>query len=374
MLATLGRSAAAVLSSALGTRVTLREPQLLRDESRSVVARFHLRGAPGVASAVVKLLRDDGARGFSDWASLQLLGELPDAEGLAPRLLAGDGERRLFVMEDLGGDHNLQAVLEGASAEAAERALSALAAQMARLCAATVGHEGRFEMLRLALPASQGLGRREEAMAWRLGASAVTEWMDAAGVTAPEGLAACLDAVAAAYADPGPWLCFSHGDPAPTNNHIAADGQVRLLDFEYGAFRHALYDITAWTILCPLPLPLADAMGRRFRAALALALSVARDDEAYQLAWAMLCAYRAVALLSWIGPSALEDDGEWVGAWTRRAAVFAAVARLRGAAADVDELAALRQAADALLGALRERWPSFAEQEDVAVRWPALTG
>jgi hypothetical protein len=374
MLVNLGRSAAGVLSRALGVRASLHAPQLLREGGRSLVARFGVRGAPGLSSVIVKLLRDDAARGFSDWASLQFLQALPEAEGLAPRLLAGDADRRLFVLEDLGGDNSLQAVLEGDDPGAVGRALAALAAQMARLCGVTLGHEARFEALRLALPASEGLGRREEAMTWRIGAAAIDEWLEAAGATAPEGLAACLDAVAAAYADPGPWLCFSHGDPAPTNNHIAADGRARLLDFEYGAFRHALYDITAWTILCPLPLDLAEVMGRQFRAALMPALPIARNEAAFRQGWAALCAYRSVALLSWIGPSALEEDGEWVGAWTRRAAVFAAVARLLRAAEGVPGLEALYGAAHALLLALRERWPSFAEQEDVAVRWPALTG
>ena len=48
------------------------------------------------------------------------------------------------------------------------------------------------------------------------------------------------------FGEPGPFLAFTHGDPAPTNNHVAGD-EVRLLDFEYGGFRHALYDITAWS-------------------------------------------------------------------------------------------------------------------------------
>ena len=117
---------------------------------------------------------------------------------------------------------------------------------------------------------------------------------------------------------------FTHGDPAPTNNHVVG-GRVTLLDFEYGGFRHALYDMTGWDTLCPLPGPVVRSMRSAYRAAMAREGSatdlagVAADDGAFDDAWATMSAYRAVAILGWLGPGVLRENRPWVGACGARA-------------------------------------------------------
>ena len=80
-------------------------------------------------------------------------------------------------------------------------------------------------------------------------------WCDAMDVTRPD-----LGWAIAAYDDPGPMLAFSHGDPAPSNTLLRADGGVVLLDFEYAGARHRGYDLAAWHVLCPLEPALLDAL------------------------------------------------------------------------------------------------------------------
>src|SRR5436190_1655680 len=60
------------------------------------------------------------------------------------------------------------------------------------------------------------------------------------------------------------WRTFTHGDPAPTNC-LTRGGTAVLVDFEFGGFRHALYDLTAWYILCPLPEELVEEMSDGYR-------------------------------------------------------------------------------------------------------------
>src|SRR5581483_11634345 len=107
-------------------------------------------------------------------------------------------------------------------------------------------------------------------------------------------------------------LAFSHGDPAPSNNHIASSG-VRLADFEYAGYRHALYDITAWAILCPLPWAWVNTMEQVFRRILGASpvWGTLVDGERYREAWAAMCAYRALAMVTWFSPDLLAQDAPW---------------------------------------------------------------
>jgi hypothetical protein len=363
--------AAHILRERLGPDIQLGAPQLIKDESRAIVARAELRGSAARRSVIIKVIRDDPATGFSEWAALAFLAGLPDARDLAPGFLGGDVAERLFLMEDLGPGHTLGDLLAGGARAEAAAALRRLAKQMARLHAATLGQEPGFLRQRLALPAAEGLGRRQEAQRWLAGRDRVIAWLDAAGCATPAGLDACQAQIAATYADPDGWLSFTHGDPAPSNNHIAS-ADVRLVDFEYGAFRHALYDISGWEMLCPLPRPYVKLMLQDFQATLAEALPAAGDAGAFERAWATICAYRGLALLSWVPPALLKADRPMVGDWSAREAVLAAASRTALAAAGAPELAPVASAADRLHEALRARWPELAGRDDIATRWAAL--
>ncbi len=98
--------------------------------------------------------------------------------------------------------------------------------------------------------------------------------------------------------------------PAPSNNHFTAS-QVRLLDFEYGAFRHVLYDLAAWKILCPLPENPLDEMTAVFRAELSGAYPAIADDSFFKSEWTAICAWRALAVLTWISPAVISDNRPW---------------------------------------------------------------
>ncbi len=163
-------------------------------------------------------------------------------------------------------------------------ALKVLAACMARLVVGTVGREDIFERLRVGLPGFDGLGRHYEAARWLEGCGKAVQWADALGIPLPRGLDLACKHVAAVYAEPGPYLAFSHGDPAPSNNHLSYD-RVRLVDFEYAGYRHSLYDLTGWYVLCPLPDAWTSAMEQVFRQSSAtniLEEAIADDAALYQ--------------------------------------------------------------------------------------------
>lgn len=353
--------------------ISLVAPVLLKDTQRSLVLRCNVVGAAEDQpdSVIVKVIRDH-ARGFSDWASLAFLAALPAADGLVPRFLGGASESQLFVLEDLGGSQTLDDTLRQQDVSSVLAALRSLAICMARMHAATYNHEQAFAALRSSLPAPAGLSRHDEARNWLASQDRMLSWLHATACPIPAGLEDCMQQIATIYAEPGPFLCFSHGDPAPTNNHIR-DGRVRLLDFEYGAFRHALYDLSGWNILCPLPSHMLEAMIWSFRQELASACPVIADEQQYTHAWAAVCAYRALAILSWIPVAIIQQNQPWVDQhWTSRHAVLAALARLGEATSTVPQFGPIQQLADTLVEALRQRWPETGGLNELIPRWPAF--
>lgn len=368
----LAERAATTLLTTFGPDAAVVSAEPLKDWQRNRVARLRLAGAP-VASVVAKQILADAALGFTDWSSLEYVGAAAGAAGVAPRFLGGDVSERIFLMEDLGSARSLDDVLREPSRSAALATLGSLARVTARLHAATLGDDERWFALRATRPGARP-GRAVEADLWLdRAAPALGAWLAALGGRSPAGLGDALERVADSYARPGRWLAFAHGDPAPTNNHLAADGAVRLLDFEYGGPRHALYDVTAWAVLCPLPRDAVAAVRAAYRAALGASLpfdAAEWDGASFDAAWAAMAAWRAVAMLGWIGPDALTADRPWVEGWTRREAALAAAERLRDEAAAAPHLAPLTEAADAIARGMRGRMPEY--EGETIPRWRAF--
>lgn len=369
-LVTLTQQAERMLQAQLGRRVILHDAALISARERSLVVRCAVTGWDDVTSVVLKRNEGDDARGFTDWASLAFLSTVQEAVDIAPRFYAGDAQERLFVMEDLGGSRSLADVLDGGTAEMVLHVLRALATTMARFVVATTDREGVYARMRAALPGAAELGRQREATRWLEARQKVARWAEALAIPLPRGFDAAYEQIATLYAEPGAYLAFSHGDPAPSNNHIAA-GRVRLVDFEYAGYRHALYDITAWAILCPLPWEWVHTMERVFRGILdASPVSGALSgDERYREEWTAMCAYRALAMITWFSPDLLAQDAPWTAGWTRRAALISTTLRLQRVSAGSATCEPLAELGGKMAVALQTRWPQLG---DGAIPWPGV--
>jgi hypothetical protein len=262
-----------------GSKVRLTNPVVLKDGFRSLVVRCQVESDDaGLLSIIVKQIKKDPARGFNDWASLSFLSRIPEIGNRIPRFYGGNAAQRVYLMSDLGEVENLQHVLDAESTVELRLALRSLATTMASLNRISSEEQERFEKIRSVLPFSDGLDRHHEARVWRDNLGNVFSWFSALECSCPTNFQKSLEHILNAYEQPGEFLGFTHGDPAPTNNYFLA-GQSGLLDFEYGGFRHALYDITAWQILCPLPLELVKEMREAFQQELALAAELLRTKS-----------------------------------------------------------------------------------------------
>ena len=362
------RSAQRLLAREHGASIRLSDPIVLARRDRSLTLRCAVTGWDGVASVVIKRNDGDDERGFSDWASLQFLTMV--GGDIAPRFYAGDDEARFLVMQDLGVPRSLEHVFSQQDETSAVNALRSLAGTMARLIVVTIGRESDYRSLRRALPEADGLGRQREAERWLEALGRVRTWAKEVDVALPTGFDRACDDVANIFAEPGAWLAFSHGDPAPSNNHFSGE-RSRLVDFEYADYRHGLYDFSAWDTLCPIPEPWLREMQDAFRDVLRSRLheELPLTETDFRQSWGAMCAYRALAIMSWMPLDLLNADRPWADSWSSRAALLTALQRLHISTTGLAGLEPLAVFGGGLHRALFERWP---EAGDNGPNWLSI--
>lgn len=349
--------------------VYLSEPQLIKQSKSTLIFRCRLNHGPdGIPSVVLKYIRSKPERGFCEWASLEFLSQLPTPHGAAPRFYAGDPQGAFFIMADLGPALTLVDLLQGSDPERPAGALHQMGTTMARLQIATQGYEDQLQKFRHRLPLPPLPNCQQEAEVWRFtNQKEIWNWLYVTGCPVPTGLETSIQCIAHAYANPGPFLSWTAGDPSPTN-HIFHDHQLTLLDFEFSGFRHGLCDLAGWPMIYPLPDPWIQALITGFRS-----YFPGPNDQEFDQAMAYLSAYWGCNIIGWISPHILQADAPWpTGYWQMRPALLAAITRLGKISAPWPELAPLSEAALSLEKALRQIWPEWADIPNPMPPWPVL--
>jgi hypothetical protein len=377
-----------VLSRREGSGIVLADPEDLGGSERSVVARARVVRNPFSLprTLVVKHYLADPVPDRPDpfhyeVASCQLFTALPADERSSPVLIAHDPDARLLVLEDLGRSSTLADKLFGPDAEAAQRCLLGWARALGRMQAATAGREGDFGALL----------RRQGERAWR---DPVAEDARAALAGLPDLLGSRLGVVPPVAATQQAhdtvrllggtrYRAFSPSDTCPDNNLVTSRG-VRFVDFEWGCFRDVVLDAAYFRVPFPacdgcfaLPPGLAAAMLEAWRAEIVGVWPELDEPQRLQrrlldaqLLWVWLCTW-------WLLPRLPRDatsgrDGPIGPDPARSPRISTALAHYwhelgaASAAAGRDATAVL---ADAVVGALQERFPDA--PESLAV-YPAL--
>ena len=292
---------------------------LLKVGKRNRVSRWTLTGAP-CSSVVAKRILRDPAQGYNDWAALAYLadGQLP---ALAPAFLDGDVQAGLWLMTDLGSATTLDDALRAPDRAGAERAAIAAAATTGRLHAATAGHGAAFAAYRQRLPAAEDLDRLSENHAYHQRVARLHEWFDELDLEPVEGWLRGVARGAAMAVLAEPLCCLTHGDWAPSNVILTADG-ARLLDFEYAAYRHPFHDRAGWHLICPLPIDLVARCDAAYFAELARGMPRSADPALVAEHWALIGTARGLDVLSWLPIAALGQDQPWIETWSVREAML----------------------------------------------------
>jgi hypothetical protein len=361
--------AASALAHASGRAVALSDVETVSGEQRrNFIARARASYDDGSArSVIIKMTRsprydpasDKALENFGlvrEWTATAFIAAQAPGRHHGAALLAGDVARGLLVFEDLGAERRLLAdVLQEGTAAEAERALTLYATALGRLHADTAAcaaaHDATFQSI-------FGAGRPRRPMGWPVETEAEMVVCLIGGAPQMSELAL----LSSRLADPGPWQCLTHGDPCPDNALIVDDG-IRLVDYEFARPGHALLDGIYWRIGFPTcwcagrtPDDVADRIDEIYRAEIARAIPVARDDGAYRTEMAYVAAIWLFTRLSWRLDQALKDDTQW-GIWSERGRLLWYLAFVIARTGTADVLPGLNAAAQGWLAELRGRWP-----------------
>jgi hypothetical protein len=246
-------------------------------------------------------------------------------------------------------------------AASAATALLALATCLGKLHAATRNHSAHFESLCHDLSPDAGL------VAWtgvefheRI--KLLQAGLERLAVRSEAAFLQELETVSGAVERPGLFFTYIHGDPFPDNVFVSGE-QVRLIDFEFGRFGHALIDATYGRMMFPtcwcanrLPQGLISRMESAYRAELVKGCPEAEDDSVFETALVGVCAFWLLNSLGWQLQGALREDRTW-GIATVRSRLLARLETFLAIAGERGQLPAVRGMAERLLEVLRERWP-----------------
>lgn len=368
-----------VLAARYGGPVALGPEQVLQSSGRSRVWRLPVAAAPAglPTSLILKQVQGDEQRGydpddatpfspawrfFNDWTGAELLTAVAADPPLGPRFYGGDRAEGFVLLEDLGEGESLADLLLGGDAARAEQALLQFARTLGRMHAATVGREEEYRRLRETL-----IPPAPEAPAAGVPFSRFREGCAAIDVALSAEVEAAIARVTAAMRQPGPFRAYTHGDCCPDNTRCE-EGSVRLLDFEFGAFRHALRDGVYARILFPtcwcvsrLPPEIAPRMEAVYRAELVQGCPAAGDDTVFYRAVVEACAQWALETAQWHLIGALKEDGKW-GRATTRQRLLVRFDRFADLTEEMGHLEALGATARAITARLRALWPPEADQ------------
>jgi hypothetical protein len=364
--------AARVLSTALGRHVRLGDAlQLTEEGRRNVVLRCrNLSG--GVPSSVIikKVVMEnyspddiaswDIRRFLSDWVGAQFVSAIPGDPRYCPRVYGGDYALGFFIVEDLGHHRSLVEPLLEEKADSAEKVLLTFSARLGALHAATIGHAETFEGLFTAIsPKVRAQAQDIPGVDERI--KQLQACLDRVDVSAGTAATRELEDVFEAIEKPGPFRSFIHGDPCPDNVLLIGD-ELRLIDFEFCSFGHALMDGSYGRMMFPtcwcanrLPDALVSQMEAVYRAELVKGCPEAQEDRVFESAIVTACAFWLFSTLSRHLGSALESDRTW-GIATMRQRLLARLEAFIRVAEEFNHLPGMRDVADRVHEVLDKLW------------------
>jgi Phosphotransferase enzyme family len=356
----------------------------LRSSVRSCVYRYPLLDGPpeALATVIVKCATQpygataagaiDGSV-WQDWAGMLLIAASP-GDPIAPHCYGGQAAG-LIVLEDLGDGPSLRDVMAGGDGQRAEEGLVDYLATLGKLHARTHDRYAQFQDIR----ASLGLYHSKREWYPHRYAQLSQQFyamLHHAQVAPAPGVGGDLAIILKTLRSPNLFATYIHGDPTPSNCLLARPG-LRLIDFEYGSYGHALLDGVQARMCFPsgpfvnrIPARIARCAEAAYRAELARGCPAAADDTLFAQAVAVACAYWAIGFLSWLTfAELLAADRQWGSATVRqRVILFAEL--FAQTAEEAAYLEALGTTFQSLAARLRKLWPEAAEMP----LYPAFCG
>lgn len=239
-----------------------------------------------------------------------------------------------------------------------------MARALGKMHALTIGKEAVYDNIR------NRLGPRDKPPSmtseWRQLVGKLDKVCERIGVKPHRGTKTDMKTVAAFIAAPGPFLAYTHGDPHPMNALPVGD-ERKLLDFEFGKFRHALTEgiygrlcFPSWDHINRLPDDVVQKMETAYRAELVEGCPEAKDDTVFYRAIVEACAYWAIqSRLNFI-EEVWEEDDKW-GISTQRQILLLCFDIFGQVSEEFGHLESLGVTIRDIAAKLREHWTGLEE-------------
>ena len=350
--------------------------RLSDEERRNTLLRLRVTSGPEVGRTVVLKQVDGFGKNANDWTKGRFYGDALGALFLtqvsgdrhAPRCLGVDVALGFILMEDLGPVESLvEPLLEG-SADQARTALLTYVRRLGAMHADTAGRQKEYDDIADSLQAPPRFrtrqSRRDDDRGLHQGLEGLSRQLaDLKMTRVGPAIMNEIEVVGATVRDPGEFTVLLHRDACPDNMAFGTD-RLRLIDFEFTKFGHALIDglypqlpfPTCWCCNV-IPDGLADELTAAYRAELARGCPSAADDEVYARASAHITAWWLVCSFGWPFENVVKQDDTW-GLASNRARELTRLERFADVAERAGELPAMADLARRLATNLRKIWPN----------------
>jgi hypothetical protein len=302
----------------------------------------------------------DTQRFFSDWVGSQFLSSLGNSAHHGPQFYGGSRDTGFIILEDLGPHRSLVEPLLHEDANSAEATLLRYSARLGKLHTDTINHASAFEELWHSVNTT-GQSFAPKANELEEGTQKVLRILEGSGVVAEANVLQELRSIPVAVTSPGPFLAYIHGDPCPDNVFDSSE-QLRLIDFEFGHFGHALIDAAYGRMIFPtcwcanrLPQSIVKQMESQYRTELIHGCPEAQEDSVFEKELVTICGFWLLNTLGWHLENALKEDQNW-GIASIRQRILARLEAFVNTSEEFGHLPAVRGTAGRLIDILHERW------------------
>ena len=185
---------------------------------------------------------------FNEWAVYEFFRRLGLAEQIVPRFYGGDAEAGVMIIEDLGKVENTYDAAFGADASFAEEVITGWMKTIGKMHALTIGYQEVFDGIRSALgPVPSRTSKTNQK---RLMTGHLRQTCELLGIKLRHGCVGEIEGIAAIISNPGAFAALSKVDNTP-GDCVKVGAKLKLLDFEFGRFQHALLDATILRMIYP---------------------------------------------------------------------------------------------------------------------------
>lgn len=258
----------------------------------------------------------DSQRFFSDWAGSQFLSSLGSGKNHGPHFYGGNRDLGFIILEDMGHHRSLVDPLLHKDAGRATSALLRYSTRLGKMHADTFNQQSLFNtLLHSVNPIAKSFEPTEKDL--EEGFRKVQTILTGLGIDMEYLFSQEFQRIISTVLNPGPFLVYIHGDPCPDNVFDNND-EIRLIDFEFGHFGHALIDATYGRMMFPtcwcanrLPESIVTQMEDRYRAELVQGCPQAQEDRVFEEALVTICGFWLLITLVRHLEHALEEDQNW---------------------------------------------------------------